>query len=61
MHFGLLSLEAMSGIVATHSAEDFSATSPGEDSDVAGSPVQEIEPIPGLNGVPVRCESSLRL
>lgn len=35
---------------------DLSATSPADDSDALLSPVVEPEPIPGLNGVPVRCE-----
>ena len=30
-------------------------TSPGDDSDVIISPTAEIEQVPGLNGVPVRC------
>ena len=30
--------------------------SPTEESDTVLSPVQEPEPIPGLDGVPVRCE-----
>lgn len=30
-------------------------TSPGEDSDVILSTAAEAEPVPGLNGVPVRC------
>ena len=34
---------------------ELSPTSPGEDSDVTFSPAAEIEPVPGLNGVPVRC------
>lgn len=36
---------------------EFSPTSPGDDSDAILSPTAEIEPepVPGLNGVPVRC------
>ena len=34
---------------------DLSFTSPEEDSDVIFSTTAEIEPVPGLNGVPVRC------
>lgn len=34
---------------------DLSPTSPGDDSDVILSPTAEIEPVPGLDGVPVRC------
>ena len=34
---------------------DLSPTSPGDDSDVIISAATEIEPVPGLNGVPVRC------
>lgn len=35
---------------------DLSPTSPVDDSDAVLSPVPEPEPIPGLNGVPVRCK-----
>lgn len=38
---------------------DISFTSPGEDSDAVLSPEAEpelLEPLPGLNGAPVRCE-----
>jgi hypothetical protein len=35
---------------------DISPTSGAEDSDVLLAPAAEPEPIPGLNGVPVRCE-----
>lgn len=34
---------------------DLSPTSPGDDSDAILSPTMETEPVPGLNGVPVRC------
>lgn len=34
---------------------ELSATSPGDDSDGALSPVAEQEPKPGIDGAPVRC------
>lgn len=43
-------------IPVTSDDDELSPTSPIDESDVPLSPSQEIEPIPGLNGVPVRCE-----
>ena len=53
----LLSTSKFSAIMASIHDEnpDLSLTSPGEESDAILSPQQEVEPIPGLNGVPVRC------
>ena len=36
--------------------ENHEVTSPQEDSDAVLSPVVEPEPIPGIDGVPVRCK-----
>lgn len=36
--------------------ENHEAASPQEDSDAVLSPVVESEPIPGIDGVPVRCK-----
>ena len=40
---------------STKDDPDLSPTSPVDDSDAILSPVAEMEPVPGLNGVPVRC------
>jgi hypothetical protein len=41
-----------------HDNPDISPTSAASDSDVLLVPTTEPEPIPGLNGVPVRCTYS---
>ena len=43
-----------------HSDDYVSPTSQVEESDAALSAAQELEPGPGLNGVPVRCKSRAR-
>ena len=52
-----LSTSKFSAIMASTQEEnpDLSPTSPGEESDAILSPQQEVEPVPRLNGVPVRC------
>ena len=48
----------MSSVARQDEDLDMSHTSPAEDSDAVLSPgaEQEPEPLPGLNGTPVRCE-----
>jgi hypothetical protein len=45
----------MSVVANENRDPDLSPTSPGEDSDAGSPAVEADEPIPGLDGVPVRC------